>query len=54
MFDISNTCLKKDSLAGEVAVITGSTSNVGKGFAQAGVGNIKHGNYLLMIYHMIK
>ena len=35
MFDISNTGLKKDALAGEVAVITGSTSNVGKGFAQA-------------------
>ncbi len=35
MFDISNTCLKKGSLDGEVAVITGSTSNVGKGFAQA-------------------
>ena len=35
MFDISNTNLKKGSLEGEVAVITGSTSNVGKGFAQA-------------------
>lgn len=35
MFDISNTGLKRDALAGEVAVITGSTSNVGKGFAQA-------------------
>ncbi len=35
MFDISNTCLKKGCLSGEVAVITGSTSNVGKGFAQA-------------------
>lgn len=35
MFDISNTCLKKGCLDGEVAVITGSTSNVGKGFAQA-------------------
>ena len=35
MFDLSNTCLKKGSLTGEVAVITGSTSNVGKGFAQA-------------------
>ena len=33
MFDISNTCLKKGCLDGEVAVITGSTSNVGKGFA---------------------
>ena len=35
MFDISNTGLKKGCLAGEVAVVTGSTSNVGKGFAQA-------------------
>ena len=35
MFDISNTCIEKGCLAGEVAVITGSTSNVGKGFAQA-------------------
>ena len=35
MFDISNSGLKKNSLEGEVAVITGSTSNVGKGFAQA-------------------
>ncbi|MCQ2452291.1 MAG: SDR family oxidoreductase [Oscillospiraceae bacterium] len=35
MFDISNTGLQKGSLAGEVAVITGSTSNVGKGYAQA-------------------
>ena len=35
MFDISNTGLEKGSLAGEVAIITGSTSNVGKGFAQA-------------------
>lgn len=35
MFDIFNTCLKKGCLDGEVAVITGSTSNVGKGFAQA-------------------
>ena len=35
MFDISNTGLKMGSLSGEVAVITGSTSNVGKGFAQA-------------------
>ena len=35
MFDISNSGLKKGCLDGEVAVITGSTSNVGKGFAQA-------------------
>ena len=35
MFDISNTCLKKGCLAGEVAVVTGSTSNVGKGYVQA-------------------
>ena len=35
MFDISNTGLQKGCLAGEVAVVTGSTSNVGKGFAQA-------------------
>lgn len=35
MFDISGSGLKKGSLEGEVAVITGSTSNVGKGFAQA-------------------
>ena len=35
MFDLSNTCLEKGCLAGEVAVVTGSTSNVGKGFAQA-------------------
>jgi len=33
--DLSNTCLKKDSLKGEVAVITGSTSNVGLGYARA-------------------
>ena len=35
MFDISETGLKKGCLAGEVAVVTGSTSNVGKGYAQA-------------------
>ena len=35
MFDISNTGLKKGCLSGEVAVVTGATSNVGKGFAQA-------------------
>ncbi len=34
-FTLENTCLKKGCLAGEVAVITGSTSNVGKGYAQA-------------------
>ena len=33
--DLSNTCIKKDSLKGEVAVITGSTSNVGLGYARA-------------------
>ena len=35
MFDISNSGLQQGSLDGEVAVITGSTSHVGKGFAQA-------------------
>ncbi|MBE6997001.1 MAG: SDR family oxidoreductase [Ruminococcaceae bacterium] len=35
MFDLSNTCLKKGCLAGEVAIVTGSTSNVGRGYAQA-------------------
>ena len=35
MFDISNSGLQKGCLCGEVAVVTGSTSNVGKGFAQA-------------------
>ena len=33
--DLSGTCIKKDSLGGEVAVITGSTSNVGLGYARA-------------------
>ena len=33
--DLSNTCIKKDSLKGEVAVVTGSTSNVGLGYARA-------------------
>ena len=33
--DLSNTCLKKGALDGEVAVVTGSTSNVGMGFARA-------------------
>lgn len=33
--DLSNTCLEKGCLDGEVAVITGSTSNVGAGFARA-------------------
>ena len=32
---LSATCIKKDSLKGEVAVITGSTSNVGLGYARA-------------------
>jgi len=35
MFTLEHTCLKKGSLAGEVAVITGATSNVGRGYAQA-------------------
>ena len=35
MFTLENTCLKKGSLAGEVAVVTGATSNVGRGYAQA-------------------
>lgn len=35
MFDISYTGLKPGCLAGEVAVVTGATSNVGKGYAQA-------------------
>ena len=35
MFDISYTGLKKGCLTGEVAVVTGSTSNVGKGYVQA-------------------
>lgn len=33
--DLSNTCLKQGCLDGEVAVVTGSTSNVGAGFARA-------------------
>ena len=33
--DLSNTCLKKDSLKGDVAVVTGSTSNVGLGYVRA-------------------
>ena len=33
--DLSNTCIERGCLDGEVAVITGSTSNVGFGFAQA-------------------
>ena len=33
--DLSATCIKKDSLKGEIAVITGSTSNVGLGYARA-------------------
>lgn len=35
MFDISYTGLKPGCLAGEVALVTGATSNVGKGYAQA-------------------
>lgn len=35
IFSLSNTCIKKGSLAGEVALVTGATSNVGKGYAQA-------------------
>ena len=33
--DLSNTCIKKDSLKDEVAVVTGSTSNVGLGYVRA-------------------
>ena len=33
--DLSKTCLKTDSLKGEVAVITGAASNVGLGYARA-------------------
>ncbi|MCL1834668.1 MAG: SDR family oxidoreductase [Oscillospiraceae bacterium] len=33
--DLSNTGLKQDSLKGEVAVVTGSTSNVGLGYVRA-------------------
>lgn len=32
---MENTCIQKDSLKGEVAVVTGSTSNVGLGYARA-------------------
>ncbi|MDR0469439.1 MAG: SDR family oxidoreductase [Peptococcaceae bacterium] len=32
---LENTCIKKDSLKGEVAVVTGSTSNVGLGYVRA-------------------
>ena len=35
MFSLDNTCLKKGCLEGEVAVVTGATSNVGKGYALA-------------------
>lgn len=35
MFNLDNTCLKKGCLEGEVAVVTGATSNVGRGYAQA-------------------
>lgn len=34
-FTLENTCIKKGCLAGEVAVVTGATSNVGRGYAQA-------------------
>ena len=33
--DLSNTCLKKGCLDGEVAVVTGGASNVGLGYARA-------------------
>ena len=33
--DLSNTCIKKGSLEGEVAVVTGGASNVGLGYARA-------------------
>ncbi|MCL2121109.1 MAG: SDR family oxidoreductase [Clostridiales bacterium] len=32
---LANTCIEKDSLKGEVAVVTGSTSNVGLGYVRA-------------------
>lgn len=35
MFDLSHTCLEKGCLNGQVALVTGATSNVGKGYAQA-------------------
>lgn len=35
MFNLDKTCLKKGCLEGEVAVVTGATSNVGRGYAQA-------------------
>lgn len=34
-FSLENTCIKKGSLAGQVAVVTGSTSNVGLGYVKA-------------------
>ena len=34
-FDLSGTRLKKGSLDGRVALVTGATSNVGRGYAQA-------------------
>lgn len=34
-FSLENTCIKKGCLDGEVAVVTGATSNVGRGYAQA-------------------
>ena len=33
--DLSGTCIKKDSLKDEVAVVTGSTSNIGLGYVRA-------------------
>ena len=35
IFSLENTCIKKGCLDGEVAVVTGATSNVGRGYAQA-------------------
>ena len=35
MFTLENTCIEKGCLKGEVALVTGATSNVGKGYAQA-------------------
>lgn len=34
-FTLENTCIKKGCLDGEVAVVTGATSNVGLGYAKA-------------------
>ena len=35
IFSLENTCIPKGCLDGEVAVVTGATSNVGRGYAQA-------------------